>query len=224
MAKEENQEKDWRKVPIRITKIPPRITNESLALGLSEILGTKGYLTNDAMRALKNAGLGGVLESSFTAYVTKDQFLRAVKTLEDSGIIKHKPGYAHDIYHALGSWESWQKFRSRNIERRKKEYIKEDRASARKVEKNILSERASRRLPRIDKEGGWSPQGRAVSFIGREGAVLTDDGKLSLKSKKNILSKVKLKGVDDKSAKSSWIGTGGSGWSKGQGSGWRKEK
>ena len=55
-------------------------------------------------------------------------------------------------------------------------------------------------------------------------AALTDDGKLSLKSKKNILSKVKLKGGDDKNAKSSWVGTGGFGWSKGQGSSWRKEK
>jgi hypothetical protein len=203
------------KPPIRITQIPSEISSSSYALGIQEVTGARGYIKRDALAVLKRAGLARPLFESKGFTVSKAQFLRAVEVLEEAGVIKHRQGFAEEVYNKFGSIESWERFRKKNIERRKKEYVKEARELETKFELGKEEDAViKQKLFTSSGDSYAALYGRAITLPGLSRMKQYLEEKRSKKDKRTLLT-----GIREKETGGGWLAPGNSGWT-GSSDGW----
>ena len=202
---------------LSLSHIPQKISGKIFTEGIKEMFGRKKYVTREVSSALKKAGLSShIIYKNRDSLIKKSDFLKAVKALEEAGIIEHKSGKAAQVYKKAATWESWQKTKGRNIERRQEEYRREARE---------LIDKDERRREKLQiKDYGVAESGpKSASALPSSASRLIRSRDVSNKDDRrahldNLRDKMDVK---EDPSKSGWSGNKGSGDTFGKGNGWK---
>lgn len=218
--------KNFKKTSIVITQFPTRIDSQNYKKGILEVLG-KEYIPKRVKDVLKRTGLSTGLSSSRSQNtISKRQFLRAIKTLEENGLIKHKAGYAETVYRAAAGAVAFHKKKELYLKRRKHEYMIEEQNKV--AEKELLDKKRKSilqtRLSRTSSNARSVLYERAVDFKGAERAqMLEERGSLSRKEKRKMLSRI-AQTSDQNAGRTSALGVSAPRRWSSSGSQWEKKK
>lgn len=198
-----------KKPPIKITKLPKRISGGGYRSGIGKMT-RRSFVSRKAFRVLKKAGLSRGLSSGSRHSISKQEFLQAARVLEEEGTIKHRSGLAEKVFLEEAGAEAWGKLKKKNIEERIKEQAKEERKKADILERSVerrkreegkreliekyRKELVEERLARVagtesseyGRVGGPAVLGRRSQITGRRTAMSKD--------KRGLLSKVREEG------------------------------